>query len=74
MFFEASSDFNLRLDKTLYIGDDTRDCVAAANAGTQCVFIGDPLELSGLPETQRPGLVVNGFPNPAQIKSALAGK
>jgi D-glycero-D-manno-heptose 1,7-bisphosphate phosphatase len=74
MFFEASSDFNLRLDETLYIGDDTRDCVAAANAGTRCVFIGDPAELLGLPEPQRPRLVANGFPSPAQINSALAGK
>jgi D-glycero-D-manno-heptose 1,7-bisphosphate phosphatase len=74
MFFEASSDFNLRLDKTFYIGDDTRDCVAAANAGTKCVFIGDPVELASLPETQRPNLVTIGFPNPAQIKSILAGR
>lgn len=74
MFFEASYDFSLRLDETLYIGDDPRDCVAAANAGTKCVFIGDTAELAGLPETQKPNLVSKSFPNIHQIETVLASK
>jgi histidinol-phosphate phosphatase family protein len=33
MFFQAASDFNLRMDRVIYIGDDDRDCEAAINAG-----------------------------------------
>jgi histidinol phosphatase-like enzyme len=33
MFFQAASDFNLRMDRVIYIGDDDRDCEAAVNAG-----------------------------------------
>lgn len=44
MFFEASSDFHLRLDRCLYIGDDERDCMAAFNANCGMVYLGnDPL-------------------------------
>ncbi|CAM8431512.1 HAD hydrolase, subfamily IA [Candidatus Methylopumilus universalis] len=39
MFFEASKDFNLRLDHCLYVGDDERDCQAAANAGCGMVYL-----------------------------------
>jgi len=33
LFYKASKDFNIRLDKTIYIGDDDRDMIAAENAG-----------------------------------------
>jgi histidinol-phosphate phosphatase family protein len=39
MFFKAAKDFNLRMDRTLYIGDDERDCVAAKNAGCGMVYL-----------------------------------
>jgi D-glycero-D-manno-heptose 1,7-bisphosphate phosphatase len=40
MFYEASSDFGFRLDRSLYVGDDLRDCLAAKNAGCDSVLIG----------------------------------
>jgi len=43
MFFQAAKDFNLRLDYCLYVGDDERDCVAAANAGCGMVYISDEI-------------------------------
>jgi len=54
MFYAASKDFNVRLDKTLFIGDDIRDCKAAYNAGSKSVFIGDDSELLSLPEKYKP--------------------
>jgi D-glycero-D-manno-heptose 1,7-bisphosphate phosphatase len=41
MFFEASSDFSLRLDQCLYVGDDERDCMAAFNANCGMVYLGN---------------------------------
>jgi D-glycero-D-manno-heptose 1,7-bisphosphate phosphatase len=40
MFYEATSDFGFRLDRSLYVGDDLRDCLAAKNAGCDSVLIG----------------------------------
>lgn len=39
MLFEASKEFHLRLDHTFFIGDDERDCLAAANAGCGSLFL-----------------------------------
>jgi D-glycero-D-manno-heptose 1,7-bisphosphate phosphatase len=39
MFFQAAKDFNIKLDNCLYVGDDERDCIAAANAGCGMVHI-----------------------------------
>ncbi|MBI4208583.1 MAG: HAD-IIIA family hydrolase [Deltaproteobacteria bacterium] len=41
MFFRASHDHLLRMDHTIYIGDDPRDCLAAQNAGCPCILVGD---------------------------------
>ena len=41
MFFEAAKEFYLRMDRCLYIGDDIRDCEAAANAGCGMVYLDD---------------------------------
>jgi len=41
MFFEASSKYLFRLDKTFYIGDDLRDCEAAFNANCNGLIISD---------------------------------
>lgn len=58
LFFCASKDHVLRLDKTFYIGDDPRDCQAAEQAGCACLFIGDQQELTALTQTEKPCLVV----------------
>ncbi len=39
MFFQAAKEFNLRMDRCLYVGDDERDCQAAANAGCGMVYL-----------------------------------
>lgn len=39
MFFQAAKDFNLRMDRCIYVGDDERDCQAAYNAGCGMVYV-----------------------------------
>lgn len=39
MFFQAAKEFNLRMDRVMYVGDDDRDCLAAANAGCGMVYL-----------------------------------
>ena len=38
MLFEASKDFNFRLDNTLFIGDDSRDLIAAKKANCKGIL------------------------------------
>jgi D-glycero-D-manno-heptose 1,7-bisphosphate phosphatase len=40
LFFQASRQHLLRMDRTVYIGDDPRDCRAAFNAECECVLVG----------------------------------
>lgn len=40
MFFRASREHLVRMDRTIYIGDDARDAVAASNAGCLSILIG----------------------------------
>jgi len=54
MFFEASKKYFLRLDQTLFIGDDPRDCVAAENAGCNSIFIGKADELKSITKEELP--------------------
>jgi histidinol phosphatase-like enzyme len=54
MFFQASKEFNIRMDKVIYIGDDTRDCEAAFNAGCSSIFIGPEAELKFLLSEKQP--------------------
>ncbi len=54
MFFQASGDFRFRLDRVLYIGDDIRDCQAAANAGCGMVFLGEVGPSETMPATRHP--------------------
>lgn len=54
MLFEASRDWLLRLDKTLFIGDDHRDCKASYNAGCKSVLIGESSEMGKLLEHEKP--------------------
>ena len=48
MFFEASSKYLFRLDKTFYIGDDLRDCEAAFNANCQGLIISDNINYKNI--------------------------
>jgi histidinol-phosphate phosphatase family protein len=57
LFFKASREHLLRLDRTLYVGDDPRDCQAAYNANCGGVYIGDDRELVSLGVTERPAHV-----------------
>jgi len=54
LFFEASSDHLFRIEKTLFIGDDSRDCQAAYNAGCKSIFVGDKNELEDLNSKELP--------------------
>jgi len=54
LFYQATSDWSFRLDKTLFIGDDSRDCQAAYNAGCVSVFIGNKSELLDLSDQEKP--------------------
>lgn len=60
LFFRASREHLLRMDRTVYIGDDPRDCLAAFNAECLSVLIG--------PERHRDS---GGGANPAYKAAAL---
>jgi D-glycero-D-manno-heptose 1,7-bisphosphate phosphatase len=40
LFFRASREHLLRMDRTAYVGDDVRDCQAAFNAGCLSIMVG----------------------------------
>jgi len=61
MFFQAAKDFNIRMDRCLYVGDDERDCIAAANAGCGMVYLSRDDTLPKLEE----------FPNSFFISATL---
>tara|TARA_B100000676_G_C18088689_1_gene857438 strand:- start:3454 stop:4689 length:1236 start_codon:yes stop_codon:yes gene_type:complete len=54
LFFKASSEHLFRIERSLFIGDDSRDCQAANNAGCNSIFIGDQSELNGLNPEELP--------------------
>lgn len=59
LFFQASRDWLLRLDKSYFIGDDPRDCQAAYQAGCGCIYVGSKDDLKELLPEQQPRWVVN---------------
>jgi len=61
LFFKAAEDFNLRMDRVLYVGDDQRDCIAASNAGCGMVHLDETMVQTTL----------NEFPNPYLSVSCL---
>jgi histidinol-phosphate phosphatase family protein len=63
MFYSASKDFEIRLDKTLFIGDDIRDCKAAYNAGLESIFLGVDSALKDLSDKQQPLYYSNKLSN-----------
>jgi len=54
MFHQASREWLVMLSKTLFIGDDPRDCQAAYNAGCKSVFVGEHAELNDLSDKEQP--------------------
>ena len=54
MLFQAARDYLVRLDHTIFVGDDLRDCQTATNAGWASIFIGNPDDLIELIEEQKP--------------------
>lgn len=46
LFYQCATDYDLRLDRTLYVGDDPRDIAAAEAAGSKCIYVGTAQELS----------------------------
>ena len=63
MFFQAAKDFNLKLDNCLYVGDDERDCIAAANAGCGMVYITDESSQPVLKDPPKSLFVSQSFEN-----------
>lgn len=54
MLFQASKEHLFRLDQTVFIGDDIRDCQASKNAGCSSIFIGKSSELKKLEKKEQP--------------------
>jgi D-glycero-D-manno-heptose 1,7-bisphosphate phosphatase len=54
MLFQASNKHLLRLDKTVFIGDDLRDCQTAFKAGCHSIFIGKEEKLKKLSKDEYP--------------------
>ena len=54
MLFQASKEHLFRLDKTMFIGDDTRDCQTAERAGCDSIFVGDAAVLKCLSIEEQP--------------------
>ena len=54
MFFQAAKEYNLRMDRCLYVGDDERDCQAAANAGCGMVYVSNENKPPSLAEYPTP--------------------
>ena len=61
MLHKASRDWLLRLDKTLFIGDDYRDCQASYNAGCKSILVGDMSEMDKLLEQEKPIFATNNL-------------
>ena len=54
MLFQASHEHLFRLDKTMFIGDDPRDCQSAERAGCESIFVGINSELEQLSMIEQP--------------------
>jgi histidinol-phosphate phosphatase family protein len=67
MFFQAAKDFNLRLDHCLYVGDDERDCIAAANAGCGMVYLSEECGAPYLNEKPKPFLIAKNLQDLVQV-------
>jgi phosphoglycolate phosphatase-like HAD superfamily hydrolase len=63
MLFQASKEHLFRLDKTMFIGDDPRDCQTAWRAGCCSVFLGDSSELTNFTGNDQPECIESGLAN-----------
>jgi D-glycero-D-manno-heptose 1,7-bisphosphate phosphatase len=61
MFFQAAKEYNLRMDRCLYVGDDERDCEAAVNAGCGMVYVSNDNKLSPLADYSTPFIMVKNL-------------
>jgi phosphoglycolate phosphatase-like HAD superfamily hydrolase len=61
MFYEAAQDHALLLDRVLYVGDDIRDCQAAAAAGCGMIFLADATVGHDLPASRHHQSVHESF-------------
>ena len=61
MFHLASDEHRFRLDRVLYVGDDIRDCQAAAAAGCGMVFLADATLWHDLPASRHHQSVHGSF-------------
>lgn len=50
-----------RLDKSYYIGDDSRDCQAPRRVGCRCAYTGHKDELNSLAPEERPEVIANNL-------------
>ncbi len=64
MCFQAAKEFNLRMDRCLYVGDDERDCAAAWNAGCGMVYLIEDMKTP----------VLDNYPNPFFYTQTLSEK
>jgi len=54
MLFLASKEYLFRLDKTLFVGDDPRDCQTGERAGCASIFLGNSSALEKLSNEEQP--------------------
>ena len=74
MFFQAAKEFNLRMDRCIYVGDDERDCQAAVNAGCGMVYVLSEDKPPSLTEYPTPYLMTKTLQDSVkQIKDIYLG-
>jgi D-glycero-D-manno-heptose 1,7-bisphosphate phosphatase len=61
MFFKAAREHLIRLDHCLYVGDDERDCIAAANAGCGMVYLANDTNSLAISEMPVPFIRVESL-------------
>ena len=61
LFHKATKDWLFRMDKTVFIGDDPRDCQAAYNAGCNSLYLGKEEEVSSLSSFEFPQWIFNNL-------------
>lgn len=60
MLFQSASEYLIRLDHAIFVGDDPRDCQTAYNAGCTSIFIGNSKDINGLNNEEKP---LSSFPS-----------
>ncbi len=74
LFLKASRELGFRLDRVLYVGDDIRDCQAAANAGCGMVYVSPNGETEELPVSTMPQWTVESLGEAVSTISSFYGK